>query len=72
MVTDFKLMLPAQIETLIANLNNKQEDVYVRQQYFVRLQDIVRAIEKYTDKFEEEIRMATSLKNATKKKKVAA
>ncbi len=72
MVTDFKLMLPAQIETLIANLNNKQEDVYVRQQYFVRLQDIVRAIEKHTDKFEEEIRVTTSLKNATKKKKVAA
>lgn len=71
-MTETKLFLPAQIETLIWNMQNKQEDVFIRQQYRVRLGNIIDVLYKEVGKFDRELDSAVATRNVKGKQKVSA
>ena len=52
--------VPFQIENLINNLLNKNENIYIRQNYRVRLETIKEAIDKSLKKYDNELYIANT------------
>lgn len=52
--------VPFQIEHLINSLLNKSENVYIRQNYRVRLESIKEAIDKSLKKYDNELYIANT------------
>ena len=55
--------VPFQVEQLINNLLNKQENVYIRQNYRQRLVSIQEALDKALQLYDNELFMTNSRKN---------
>ena len=52
--------VPFQVEHLINSLLNKSENIYIRQNYRVRLETIKEAIDKSLKKYDNELYVANS------------
>ena len=52
--------VPFQIENLINSLLNKNENIYIRQNYRVRLETIKEAIDKSLKKYDNELYIANT------------
>lgn len=61
-----ELNIPFQVETLIQNLSNNRESVYLRGNYRMRLVAIKDAIDKAVQKYDNEVHMANYGKKKTK------